>query len=1126
MIGQNWNFCPIRKINTFHFPIKTSNLKCSIHFKHKSMKLNHYLSTRYLLEIRCFLLFILLSVFSLPNLFGQNQQISLSGKNITMLKAFEAIEKQTKLSITYNQTKLNIQQQVNADYSNKSVSYILNKLLEGTGFSYKYEGDYIIIVQEGNARNIEQGGDKKQKIRGYVVDVKGEPVIGANVVERGTSNGSITDANGGFELEVASQDAFLNISYLGYENQSLKITPGKMLAVTLLEDAQALNEVVVVGYSTQKKESLTGAMQVVKQDKLLDVTTPSAENLLSGKAPGVYVNSGSGQPGSTGKIVIRGKATVNGGTDPLWVVDGVLIGDGAGNLNPADIESISVLKDAASTAVYGSMGANGVIVVTTKKGKSGKTIINFSAKSGISQLNNGSFSVMNGAELYNYYKSFVNQESIQFPQYKEDLKNKNFDWWNSATHLGVAQDYNVSASGGTDKMKSYLSLGMYDESGAVKGYDLTRYNFRFNVDYQLTDWLTVKPSVWGARRDIMNRQHSVGAMYSCLPWDSPYDTNGNLYQESQPVAWVSPKMGNYLYNLQWNFTESMAYEFMGNFDFDIKLSDWLTLSSVNNYKCDNSSQKTYNDPRSSGGKADNGLLTDYKSESYRLYSNQLLRFNKTLGKHSTNAILAYEYNSYTGSVTSQTAAGFPSGFIVADVATKPKSVGGSKSEWAVQSYFFNGNYSYDNKYLAQLSIRTDGASNFGNNARYGTFFSISGGWNINRESFFHADWVNQLKLRASYGSVGARPESLYPQYALYTISGGYDGIPGAIMSQIGNKDLTWEKTFTSGIGLDAAFFDVVTLNLDYYQKRTTDLLYNVPVSAVTGWSVNYKNIGEVQNKGFEATLGVDIIKSKDWNWNVSGNIAMNKNKVKELYGDKPEIIINNAQSGIVGPASKILKPGYDIDSWYTTEWAGVDPTNGDPLWYMTDTDGNRVKTNNYSKASANPVICGSSNPDFYGGFSTSLSWKDLDLSAVFGYSVGGEVYNYMRMEFDSDGAYTDRNQMKLKEGWSRWEKDGDIATHPKPVYGNKSNSNSTSSRYLETASYLRMRNLTIGYNVPVKKFISKLRIYASGENLFVLSGFSGIDPEVPPLNNGSGTGVATSVYPQTRKFMFGLNITL
>ncbi len=1059
-------------------------------------------------------------------LFGQNQHVTINVKNQPLVKVFESIEAQTDLSIAYNQSKLNITQKTNANFNNKTVAGVLDVILKGTGFTYRIENKHVIIVpvEKEIKTNISTAqGHQNIKVKGIVTDAKGEPVIGATVREKGTTNGTITDFDGKFELLI-KKGSSIEVSYIGYQSQQLLADANKSLNIILKEDTKILDEVVVVGYGTQKKESLTGAMQVVKQEKLIDITTSSAENLLSSKAPGVYVNSGSGQPGSTGKIVIRGKATVNGGTDPLWVIDGVLVGSGAGNLNPSDIESISVLKDAASTAIYGSMGANGVIVVTTKKGKSGETKVNLSARTGISQLNKGGFSVMNGAELYDLYKSFSNQENIQFSQYDPSLRNKDFSWWNAATQIGLVQDYNISVSGGSDKIKSYISLGLYDESGAIKGFDLTKYNFRFNVDYQVNKWLKIKPSVWGARRDIYNKQHSVSAMYRCLPWDSPYDENGNLIQESQPKSWVSPKMGNYLYNLQWNYSKSTSYEFMGNLDFDIKITDWLTFSSVNNYKYGTTKSKSYIDPKSSGGKADSGLLKDNNSEYYRLYTNHLLRFNKLFGSHSLNAILAYEFNSYTSNATAQTAAGFPSGFIVADVATTPKAVGGSIQEWAVQSFFLNSNYSYDNKYLAQFSIRTDGASNFGENARYGTFFSISGGWNISREKFFNVKWVNSLKLRASYGSVGARPGSLYPQYALYSIGGGYNGTSGAMMNQIGNDDLTWEKTYTLGVGLDATLFDRVNINLDYYRKRTTDLLYNVPVSGVIGWSVNYKNVGEVLNTGIEATVGVDIIQKNAWNWNVSANIAKNKNEIKSLYGDKPEIIISYAQSGIVGTANKILRPGYDIDSWYTTEWAGVDAENGDPLWYTTDDNGNRITTNNYAEASANPVICGSSNPDFYGGFSTTLKWKNLDLAANFAYSIGGKIYNYMRTEFDSDGAYTDRNQMRLKKGWSRWEKPGDIATHPKAVYGNKSHSNSTSSRYLEDASYLRLRNLTIGYNIPVKKYISNMRIYASGENLFVLSGFSGIDPEVPPT--GSGTGVASAVYPQTRKFVLGLNITL
>lgn len=463
--------------------------------------------------------YMLLSTLCFCNcLFGQNQHVTINVKNQPLVKVFESIEAQTDLSIAYNQSKLNITQKTNANFNNKTVANVLDVILKGTGFTYRIENKHVIIVpvEKEIKTNISTAqGHQNIKVKGIVTDAKGEPVIGATVREKGTTNGTITDFDGKFELLI-KKGSSIEVSYIGYQSQQLLADANKSLNIILKEDTKILDEVVVVGYGTQKKESLTGAMQVVKQEKLIDITTSSAENLLSSKAPGVYVNSGSGQPGSTGKIVIRGKATVNGGTDPLWVIDGVLVGSGAGNLNPSDIESISVLKDAASTAIYGSMGANGVIVVTTKKGKSGETKVNLSARTGISQLNKGGFSVMNGAELYDLYKSFSNQENIQFSQYDPSLRNKDFSWWNAATQIGLVQDYNISVSGGSDKIKSYISLGLYDESGAIKGFDLTKYNFRFNVDYQVNKWLKIKPSVWGARRDIYNKQHSVSAMYRCL----------------------------------------------------------------------------------------------------------------------------------------------------------------------------------------------------------------------------------------------------------------------------------------------------------------------------------------------------------------------------------------------------------------------------------------------------------------------------------------------------------------------------------------------------------------------------------------------------------------------------------
>ena len=482
------------------------------------------------------------------------------------------------------------------------------------------------------------------KIKGKVLDARtGEPVIGANVVVKGTTNGSITNFDGEYEL-TAPIGSTLSISFIGYKSIEVKAT-GDLQTIKLDEDSEALDEVIVVGYTTQRKESLTGSMNNIKSEKLKDITTPSVENLLNGKVPGVYVAPGSGQPGSSGAVVIRGQATLNGTTSPLWVIDGVIVGSDAGQLNPADIESMTILKDAASTAIYGSQGANGVIVVTTKSGRAEKMTIEASVKLGVSSLNNGNLEVMNGAELYDYYASFQNANEISFPRWNKDLRDSNFSWWDLATQNGLTQEYNVSLRGGNEKMQSYLSVGYYDEEGAVKGYDYSRYNFRLKTTYKPFDWLTIKPALSGSLRNIDDRQYSVTAMYSMLPWDSPYDKDGNLVPHRYS-GWVNTQQTNYLYDLQWNYSESKYYEFMGSLDFDIKITDWLTFSSVNNYKYINSTSHGYSDPRSSSGENVNGRLTEWRAEVTRRYTNQKLLINKDFGKHSISGLIAYEFNDY------------------------------------------------------------------------------------------------------------------------------------------------------------------------------------------------------------------------------------------------------------------------------------------------------------------------------------------------------------------------------------------------------------------------------------------------------------------------------------------------
>ena len=974
------------------------------------------------------------------------------------------------------------------------------------------------------------------KIKGTIVDSKtGEPVIGASVKVKGTKLAAVTDLNGEFELNTHA-NATLQISYVGFKETEVKASNG--MKISLEEDTESLEEVVVVGYGTQKKESLTGAMANIKGEKLKDITSATVENMLNGKVSGVYVAPGSGRPGSTGAIIIRGQTSINGATAPLWVVDGVIVGNSAGDLNPDDIETMTVLKDAASTAIYGSEGANGVVVVTTKQAKHEKMSISLSAKAGLSTLNRGNLEMMDGAEFYDYYKSFQNVESVNFPRWNEDLRNSNFDWFKLAKKTGSTQDYNLTLNGGSENIQSMFTLGYFKEEGAVKGYDMNRYSTRIKVVYKPYEWLTIKPNISGSRTNDKDKQYSVGAMYSMMPWDSPYDENGNLVPNYY-AGWVNSKATNYLNDLAaGDYSTSTTYDLSGGLDFDIKIAPWLTFSSVNNYSYYNSQTHGYYDPKSSSGEGVNGRTTEYNYVSTRRYTNQLLRFKKSWGKHNVNALLAYEFNDYEMKYTDVYATGFISGFEDFMTAAKPEMANGYRTAWAKQSYFTQWRYDYDSRYYGELSLRRDGRSNFGSNNRYGNFFSVSGAWNINNESWFKADWVDQLKLRAAFGSVGNVPTSLYPSYSLYSVGATYNENPGALISQIGNKDLTWEKTYTTGVGVDASFWqNRLHATLDYYIKNTSNILYQVPVTGLVGVTSIWKNIGKMRNTGIELTVGGDIIRTKDLTWNVTANISHNSNELRDLYKQRDAngnyvvkpVLISDGTS-IAGTAQRILEIGEPVDTYYMKEWAGVNPEDGKPQWYMDDANGNKVVTDSYSKASY--YKCGKASPDVYGSFSTSLFYKNFDLQANFGYSLGGQIYSYYRQEFDSDGAYAgDRNQMKLQKGWSRWEKPGDIATHPRAMYNNQDKGNLASSRYLESSDYLKLRSLTLGYNFDLKKYgIQTLRLSVSGENLFTITDYSGVDPELPAGTNDKGVLSVTntggiSVYPAVRKFMLGVNLT-
>src|SRR5699024_3088400 len=447
-------------------------------------------------------------------------------------------------------------------------------------------------------------------------------------------------------------------------------------------------------------------------------------------------------------------------------------------------------------------------------------------------------------------------------------------------------------------------------------------------------WLTLRTSLSGVKRDVNDRQYSVTAMYSNLPWDSPYDKDGNIVP-NRYSGWVNSAGTNYLYDLQWNHGANKNYQLMGNFGFDIQITDWLQFTSKNSYRHNIYAQSGYQDPRSSAAEGAGGRITDFRSKFSRRYTNQVLHFNKNWGKHHLNGLVGYEVTNYHSKTLDVAGTGFIPGFDVLDVVSKPERTEGGILEWAVQSLFSKVAYNYDRRYLLEASFRRDGASNFGDNAKYGNFFSVSGGWNIYQENWFDLSWVDNLKLRASYGSVGNRPSALYPQYNLYSVSAssGYDQNPGALISQIGNEGLTWERTYTSGVGIDAAFFENrVRLTFDYYKKKTDNILYQVPISGLTGVTSIWKNIGKMKNNGIELNIGGDIIRKDNLTWSVNINLGHNKNELTKLYKTKNEdgefvvnpIIIGDGL-GIAGSAQRLLLPGKPIDTYYLIEWAGVNP---------------------------------------------------------------------------------------------------------------------------------------------------------------------------------------------------------
>lgn len=1053
----------------------------------------------------------------------------------TVKEIFSYIEQNSNFVILYSKGLLSeLEKKVSISTSGKKAEEILKELSNVTNLGYKISDRQVMIVKKAPAPEAKQQ-NADIKVTGQVFDELGETIPGANVTVKGNSGiGVVTDMDGNFTISVPKGSTLL-VSFIGYTTYEHAAKDGEKLIVKLVPDSKTLDEVVVVGYGMQRKSAITGSIASVKSDKLKDVTTPSVANMLQGKVAGVSVSPLSGQPGSGSSIRIRGTGSIMGNQNPLWVIDGV-VGNAIAELNPNDIESISILKDGSAAALYGSRGANGVIQVTTKRGTSGASSIDASVKFGVSTLQKGNLEMMNGAEYYDYLVEAYTNRGEDLPKYLQPyLRDMNTDWWDIATQNALTQNYNIAYKYGNDKVRSYISADYYNEEGAIKGFDYDRFTLRVNTDYIVNKRLTLKAKLSTSYKETDNKEHSL-SYYSYSPWDTPYTSKGKMKtgKEAPPTSsdeiltadprdyWYSDGNYNYLSEVGMNWTKNRTNAMDIGLGFDYKIFDFLTFESNNKFGFNNSYTDKYTDPESTSGTSLHGSFEDGYVNSRSIYTSQMFRFLKTFNEvHEFNAFMGYDYDEYRYYDAKGTANNIYPGAEILNAGAGTPEIKGTRWEEKNAAYFLNVNYAYDSKYLFQVMFRVDGSSRFGANKRWAPFWSIGGGWNMHKEEFMKGlSFINELKPRISYGITGNLPQSAYEWTTKFGITNEYASQIAFMSNYSGNPNLSWEETATLDYGLDIRLFDRVGITFDGYSKKVKNLIYLRHLSAVTGFNRQTANDGKLKNTGFEFTVTPEIIRNKDLYWDVSFNLGYNKNEVTHLpNGDD-----------LIMQATAV---GYPLLNWYMKEWAGVDAMTGTPLWFKVDENGQKTATGNWNDAT-DVLLDASASPKFTGGISTNLTWKGFSLNANFIFSSGAKIYNGMRAgSLDRDAARPTQPPMKLADGWSRWEKPGDIATHPQLIKGGNKSASDTSTRYLENGDFFKLKSLSISYSLPDRWIktvgLKAARISVGGENLFTITKYSGDDPEILLSTRFKGgtsvsDGSKTQLYPTVRRFTLGVNL--
>lgn len=1094
-----------------------------------------------IMRISTFLLMVCVFCSYAGNAHSQNAKVSIRMNNVKLDKILNEIENQTDYLFIYN-NQVDINKITSVKVKNEAVAQVLDRILSGTGINYELEGTHIILTTE--AIKDLHAQQQAKTVTGTVTDVSGEPIIGANIRIKGTTTGTITDIDGNFSIKAEPQSV-IEVSYIGYLTQETVINNQKSIRFLLKEDTKTLDEVVVIGYGVQKKADLTGSVANINTEKLNTQSNANIGQALQGKIAGVDIVSQGGAPGSGTRIMVRGIGTLNNAS-PLYIVDGMYM-NSIDHINPNDIASIDVLKDASSAAIYGSRAANGVIIVTTKEGSNteGKPIIDLSVNLGISTASKflDMLDAKGWAEVTTIARQAIGKPALDMAT---DLANKpDNDWQDIMFRPALMQNYNLSVKGGGKYSTYYTGLGYFNQDGIVKGTNYQRYNIQSKNDYKRGIFSAGTNLIISFSHDKPLHQElrggMIGTILQSVPTLEKYDdtreggyggTYGDVVNIPHPLAIIDDNiMDRYNENVKIFANLYAQIELFKGLKYKLNLTPDFSFERYKNYL-----------NKYDFGLATNSItqLTERQRRRRNILVENLLTFDRTFGEHKISALAGYTYQDSRFRHIQAYGEGLPQGLEEIDAATTNRSNEGNSWRSVLTSILGRVFYSYQNKYLFTATIRRDGSSKFGKNNRYGYFPSFSLGWNVAEEKFMeNVHWLDQLKLRGGYGVLGNQEIDNYQYSSTITTGINYpDGngglLQGAFPKNFANPDIKWEETAMTNVGIDfMAFNNRLSLTADYYVKNTKDILLTVPIPISSGGANDpIRNAGKIRNNGFEFNLGWMDQPNPDISYGINLIGSFNKNKVIAMGSESGSIKGGSTNQNIT---TSETKAGYPIGGYWLISTAGYFNSQEEVDAYAKDGkkiqpaaepgDIKFVDANNDGVINDDDrVFQGSPFPDFTFVLNGNMRYKNFDLSIGLQGVLGNKIYNATRQTLED----VTKGSNFLASCLDYWTPENKNASHPRLTWDDPNrNTRAESDRYLENGSYLRLRSVQLGYTFPQTWFkgaIQHARVYINAENLFTITSYSGYSPDVN-ADNANYRGFDNFIYPTNRTFMLGLNVT-